>query len=117
MSKVLVLGASGATGRLLVQQLLKKDIKVVAIVRNLNTLNPEADAQPDLQVIEEIISEISESDLASCLNECDAVLSCLGHNLTFKGMFGSPKFLVTDAVVETSRKIESMSLNKKLGLS
>jgi nucleoside-diphosphate-sugar epimerase len=114
MSKVLVLGASGATGRLLVQQLLQKGVNVVAIVRNRNSLNQEANAHPDLQVIEATISEISESDLASYLHECDAVLSCLGHNLTFKGMFGSPRLLVTDAVVKTSRTIESMTLNSKI---
>jgi len=29
---------------------------------------------------------------------CDAVASCLGHNLTFKRLFGKPRRLVTDAV-------------------
>lgn len=28
---------------------------------------------------------------------CTAVASCLGHNLTFKGIYGSPRKLVTDA--------------------
>jgi hypothetical protein len=28
---------------------------------------------------------------------CDAAASCLGHNLTFKGLFGKPRRLVTEA--------------------
>jgi len=114
MKKVLILGASGATGRLLVQQLLQKDIKVVAIVRTLNSLSQEAGAQSNLQVIEANISEISENELAPYLQECDAVLSCLGHNLTLKGMFGNPRRLVTDTVIKISRTIKFMSPNIKV---
>jgi hypothetical protein len=29
--------------------------------------------------------------------DCHAVVSCLGHNLTFRGMFGRPRGLVVDA--------------------
>lgn len=47
MKKVLVVGASGATGKLLVQQLLQKDIKVVAIVRNSNSLIQKIGTQPN----------------------------------------------------------------------
>jgi nucleoside-diphosphate-sugar epimerase len=114
MSKVLVLGASGATGSLLVQQLLDSNIQVVAIVRNLKTLNHKTVAHPNLQVIEATISDVSENELTHHLNECDAVLCCLGHNLTFKGIFGNPRLLVTDAVIKITRTIESMELNKKV---
>ena len=64
MEKVLVVGASGATGRLLVQQLLQKGIKVVAIVRVSNTPTSAIGVQPDLQEVEANISEMSENDLA-----------------------------------------------------
>lgn len=114
MKKVLVLGASGATGSLLVQQLLQKGIEVVAIVRTLNSLIQEMNVQPNLQVIEANISEMSENELAPYLGECDAVLSCLGHNLTLKGMFGNPRRLVTDSVIKISRIIESISPVKKI---
>lgn len=36
--RVLVVGASGATGRLVVDQLLNQDVEVIAIVRILDTL-------------------------------------------------------------------------------
>ncbi|MGK0476071.1 MAG: hypothetical protein ACJAYV_001734 [Oleispira sp.] len=41
--KVLVVGASGATGKLLVEQLLGRDVEVKAIVRSLDALpdNPK----------------------------------------------------------------------------
>ena len=114
MKKVLVLGASGATGQLLVQILLKKGIKVVAIVRASSSLVSIVGSHPNLQIVEAEISEMSENDLAQYLNECDAALSCLGHNLTFKGMFGHPRRLVTDAVEKVIRTIESNRPNKKV---
>ena len=114
MKKALVLGASGATGRLLVNILLQKDIEVIAIVRNANSLTNIDSSHPNLQIVEAEISEISEKDLAQYLKGCEAVLSCLGHNLTFKGMFGHPKRLVTDAVKKVVKTIESINTNNKI---
>ncbi len=114
MKKALVLGGSGATGKLLVELLLQKGIKVIAIVRNANSLTNIYNSYPGLQIVEAEISEIAESDLAQHLTECEVVFSCLGHNLTFKGMFGHPRRLVTDAIMKVSKTIESMDTNKKL---
>lgn len=114
MKKTLVLGASGATGRLLVKILLQKGVEVIAIVRNANSLTNMDDSHPSLQIVEAEISEILESDLAQYLTECEAVLSCLGHNLTFKGMFGHPKLLVTDAINKVVKTIESINTNNKI---
>ncbi len=52
MDKVLVLGASGSTGRLLVKILLQNNIKVIAIVRYLNSLAHLTDSYFDLQIVE-----------------------------------------------------------------
>ena len=114
MKKALVLGASGATGRLLVKMLLQKDVEVIAIVRNANSLTNIDSSHPSLQIVEAEISEISENDLAQYLKECEVVLSCLGHNLTFKGMFGHPKRLVTDAVKKVAKTIESINTDNKI---
>jgi putative NADH-flavin reductase len=113
MNKALVLGASGATGRLLVQMLLQKGVDVIAIVRNENSLINIDGSHPGLQIVEVEISEISESDLAQYLAECEVVISCLGHNLTFKGMFGHPRRLVTDAIKKVAKSIESMNAGEK----
>ena len=113
MKKALVLGASGATGRLLVQQLLQKNIEVVAIVRNSNSLTHIDNSHPNLQIVEAEISKISVGDLAQYLTECEVILSCLGHNLTFKGIFGHPRKLVTDAIKQVVNAIECIDTNRK----
>ena len=51
--------------------------------------------------------------LAPYLKECDAVFSCLGHNLTCKGIFGQPRLLVTDAVEKICNTIESINPKHK----
>ena len=107
MNKVLVIGASGATGRLLVKLLLQKGVAVIAIVRNADSLQSFVGEHSSLQIIECEISQILVSDLALLVKECEAVLCCLGHNLTFKGIFGHPRRLVTDAVKKVTQSIES----------
>ena len=95
---ILVVGASGATGRLLVEELLSRGVKVRIIVRSTEQL-PEALLQNDnLSVIEAGVLDLDDAELSKHVNNCDAVASCLGHNLTFKGMFGQPRLLVTGAV-------------------
>ena len=79
-------------------------------MRNKKSLINIDSCHPGLQIIE---AEISESDLVQHLKECGVVLSCLGHNLTFKGMFGHPGRLVTDAVKAVVKTIESINTNKK----
>jgi putative NADH-flavin reductase len=114
MKKVLVLGASGATGRLLVKKLLQKGAEVIAIVRNADSLTSIGGPHQSLQIVEANISEVPENDLAQYLKECEAVLSCLGHNLTFKGIFGHPRRLVTNAVKKVTKTIESLNTNEKV---
>jgi hypothetical protein len=41
--------------------------------------------------------ELTDAEMAKNVADCDAVASCLGHNLTFKGIYGKPRRLVTDA--------------------
>jgi len=35
--------------------------------------------------------------MSKYLNGCQAITSCLGHNITWKGMYLKPRRLVTDA--------------------
>ncbi len=93
----LVVGASGATGRLLVEELLNRGENVKAIVRSPDKL-PEAVKDHDhLTVIRASVLDLSDAEMAEHVNGCDAVASCLGHNLTLKGLFGAPRRLVADA--------------------
>jgi len=97
----LIVGATGATGRLLVRQLLDRDQNVRAVARTPSKLGEDMLRHPKLSVVEASISDMSDRDLVELVSGCDAAASCLGHNLTFKGLFGPPRRLVTD----TTRRI------------
>ncbi len=95
--KTLVVGASGATGRLLVEQLLNRGQDVKIIVRLPDSLPEVLKHHDNLSVIHASVLDLSDAEMTQYVNGCDAVASCLGHNLTFKGIFGHPRRLVTDA--------------------
>lgn len=114
MKKALLPGASGATGQLLVKQLLEKNFHVTAIVRERKSFAAAINAHPDLKIIEAEISRIAAEDLNRHLAGCEAVLCCLGHNLTFTGLFGQTRRLVTDAITKTKTAIESLHPEKKI---
>ena len=92
-----VAGASGATGRLLVEQLLERGEKVRVVARSVESLPENVRNHEDLTVIHASILDLSDAEMAEYVSGCDALASCLGHNLSFKGMFGAPRRLVTDA--------------------
>lgn len=93
----LVVGANGATGRLLVEQLLERGVPVRALVRSPDSLPESATRHPNLSVVRASIAELTVAELAPHVAGCRAVASCLGHNLTWRGVFGRPRRLVTDA--------------------
>jgi nucleoside-diphosphate-sugar epimerase len=95
--EILVVGGSGATGRLLVAELLNRGQRVKAIVRSLDSLPEEMQKHKNLSLIHATLLEISNKELAEHVSGCDAIASCLGHNLNVKGLFGAPRRLVTDA--------------------
>ncbi len=94
----LVVGASGATGRQLVEQLLQMGQKVRAIVRSPDKLPGSWKNNDRLSIIQAGVLEISEDEMADYVKDCHAVASCLGHNMSWKGIYGEPRKLVTDAV-------------------
>jgi len=114
MDKVLIVGASGGTGRLLVKILLQKNIGVIAVVRNSRSLDHLASIQNNLQIVEAEITNMKKEDLGVYLKECCAVLSCLGHNLTFKGIFGQPRHLVTDTIKMVTQSIQLLKLDNAI---
>jgi NAD(P)-dependent dehydrogenase (short-subunit alcohol dehydrogenase family) len=100
---VLVVGASGATGQHVVDQLLRQGVEVRAIVRSLDSL-PD---NPRLKKIKASVHDLTISEMATHTKGCTAVVSCLGHNLTLKGMFGKPHLLVTDTLQSICNAIVS----------
>jgi len=103
---VLVVGASGATGRLLVQQLLDRGLNVKAIVRSPNGVPGIFTSQGRLAVIQGSVLDLNDADLAEHVAGCVAVASCLGHNLTFRGIYGPPHRLVTDTARRLCQAIQ-----------
>ncbi|MGB3149787.1 MAG: NAD(P)-binding oxidoreductase [Maribacter sp.] len=94
---ILVVGASGATGRHVVAHLLKQGHTVRAVVRFSEKLPESIRNEPNLSIIEASILNLTDAEMAEHVAGCDAIASCLGHNLTFKGIYGKPRRLVTDA--------------------
>jgi len=108
----LVVGASGATGQHLVEQLLIRGQNVKAIVRSPDSLPKSLTDNPRLSVIHASILDLSDSEMAAHFDGCSAVASCLGHNLTFKGLFGRPRMLVTDATRRLCNTIKVSNSNE-----
>lgn len=104
---ILVVGASGATGRLLLEQLLDQGEMVKAIVRSTQSLPEHLIQNVRLSITQASLLDMSDSELAAQVQGCHAVACCLGHNLTFKGMFGHPRRLVTDSVKRLCQAIEN----------
>lgn len=94
----LVVGASGATGRHLVEQLLLQKQRVKVIVRFPDKLPKSWKNNEHLSIIHASVLDLSDLEMMQYVQGCNAVASCLGHNLTWKGIYGHPKRLVTDAV-------------------
>lgn len=112
MIKVLVLGASGATGQLLVEQLLGRGIKVKVIVRLASALPESIKNHENLSLIVANVHELTASEISLFLADCDAVVSCLGHNLNFKGIYGRPRLLVTETARRFCHGIQKNELGK-----
>lgn len=96
--KTLIVGASGATGKLLVEQLLNAGQQVKAIVRPSSKIPDSWNNNNNLTIIKSNIEQMAVDEMAKLLADCQAVASCLGHNLTLKGIYGKPRKLVTDTV-------------------
>ena len=94
---ILVVGASGATGRLLVEDLLGRGQRVRAIVRSPDKLPANLRSHPLLTTVHAHLLDLSDDDLALHVGDCTAVASCLGHTLSFRGIYGPPRRLVTEA--------------------
>lgn len=107
--KILVVGASGATGKLLVQQLLNRGHHVTVIVRSSEKLPEIIKSNERLSVIVAGVVELNDAELDDYTIGCEAIASCLGHNLSLKGLYGHPRRLVTDT---TRRLCNAIKANK-----
>ena len=100
------------TGRPLVEQLLGKNYKVRIIVRSSHKLPADIVDNPNTMTIEASVLDLTDEEVTEYVKDCDAVVSCLGHVMDFKGIFGEPKKLCTDATRNLCNSLEKHSLPK-----
>jgi len=106
---ILLVGATGATGKKLVEELLNRDQYVKVIVRSPEKLPATIKNHKRLSLISANVLELTDEEMGQYVAGCSAVASCLGHNITFKGIFGKPRRLVTEA---TRRLCTAIKANK-----
>jgi len=95
------------TGQRLVEQLLDRDHKVRVIARSPNKLSSAVLDNPNTTLIEAAVLDLSDQEMTEHVRNCDAVVSCLGHVLDLKGLFGEPRQLCTDATRRLCKAIEN----------
>ena len=104
---VLVVGASGATGRLLVEQLLNRGLRVRAIVRAPERLPQALTNQENLSTVAASVLDLTDAEMAQHVSGCSAVASCLGHTMSLKGIYGQPRRLVSEATRRLCQAIKT----------
>tara|TARA_B100001142_G_C14190697_1_gene599826 strand:- start:10 stop:729 length:720 start_codon:yes stop_codon:yes gene_type:complete len=114
--KILIIGATGATGKLLVDQLLQNGHVVKAFVRSDKKFSKEIINNKNLYMISSTVLDISDEELEKHIEGCDVIVSTLGHNISFKGIFGSPRRLVADSIERLCKVIEKRRINKPVKL-
>jgi nucleoside-diphosphate-sugar epimerase len=115
--KTLVLGASGATGRLVVQQLLQKNARVRMVVREAAIVPAHITDNRSVEIVRGTIDDFNPEKMSGLTRDCDSVICCLGHNITFKGMFGHPRKLVANAVEKVVRAMQNAGTKKLILMS
>jgi nucleoside-diphosphate-sugar epimerase len=103
----LVLGATGATGRHLVGKLLEAGQSVKVIVRSKAKISELIPDNDKLLIVESAVLDMQDSQFQECVNGCDCIVSCLGHNMNLKGMYGKPRKLVTDSVKKVCTAVKN----------
>lgn len=105
---LLLLGGTGRTGRRVLEQLLGRGVSVRAIVRSAAKLPEGAAGNPRLRVTVADLLSLSDDELRRHVAGCDAVVSCLGHTISLKGIFGSPRNLVERAIVRVCGAVKAL---------
>mmetsp|Transcript_11362 Transcript_11362/g.14170 ORF Transcript_11362/g.14170 Transcript_11362/m.14170 type:complete len:247 (+) Transcript_11362:123-863(+) len=103
---VLVIGATGNVGRLVVEQLLDREVPVRVIVRSPDKFPQHVSEHPNLSITQGTLLDMSDDAFTDQVRGCGAVISCLGHVINFQGMYGKPRYLCRDAAKKVCDAIE-----------
>jgi hypothetical protein len=79
---------------------------VRAIVRSTRRLPTDIADDTRLTIVEADLLALSGEDLVAHVRGCDAVISCLGHVISLRGVFGPPHDLVTRATARLCHAVQ-----------
>jgi nucleoside-diphosphate-sugar epimerase len=111
--KTLVFGASGATGKLVVSQLLERNLSAKIVVRESAIIPLTIAENKNIEIVKGDIDDLNADQIQKLMLDCDSIVCCLGHNISFKGMFGQPYNLVVNAVKKITAATISSDTAKK----
>lgn len=112
--KLLVIGASGRTGRLIVEEGLARGHEMVALVRDATSFEERRHLTVAMG------TPLKESDLLSAIGGCDAVLSALNNQRVSEFPWAKPKsptHLLRDAARNTLMAMEAVAVKRLVILS
>ena len=104
---VLLLGGTGRTGRRVLAQLVSRGVGVRTIARSRSGVPADVARKPGVEVVEASLLSLSDDELRHHLRGCTAVVSCLGHTLSVRGVLGPPRDLVMRATARLCRAVEA----------
>lgn len=111
--KTLVFGASGATGKLVVSQLLERNLLAKIVVRETAIIPVKIAENKNIEIVKGNIDDFNTDQIQKLMLDCDSIVCCLGHNISFKGLFGQPHNLVVNAAKKITDAISSFDTAKK----
>ena len=82
---------------MLVEQLLQRGHRIKIMVRTTNSLPESTKNNKNVTIIQASIPDLTDSEITQHVKGCNSIASCLGHNISLKGIYGKPRRLVTDA--------------------
>ena len=77
--RILIVGATGATGNRLFKQLLDRGHVVTVIVRAPEKFHQDISNQKHISISTSTVLDLSHVDLTKQVENCDAIVSCLGQ--------------------------------------
>ena len=77
--RILIVGATGATGNRLVKQLLDRGHVVTVIIRAPEKFHQDIRNHKHVSISISTVLDLSHVDLAKQVENCDAIVSCLGQ--------------------------------------
>lgn len=84
------------------------------MIRESAIISDKIAEDKNIEIVKGNIDSFSTGKIRELILDCNSVVCCLGHNISFKGLFGPPQKLVVNAVKKLTAAIESCDSAKKL---